>query len=116
MNHELQLITKNQFGELNYCNGCDCYSLVFSNFIFKFTVNEFETFQNYINDIPMSFWNNSEMMKNKKRRIPIHTKQKNLTLVFNGEEFTKLKALVNGVTKKDEFLSLLDIDYPLHLN
>jgi hypothetical protein len=52
-----------------------------------------------------------------KRKIPLPSAQKNLTMMFDKHEIVLLKLLLNQQTVKPmEMLGISDIDYTLFLN
>ena len=107
---------QNSFGSLKFCRECKYFTLTFSNFEFKFDRSKLKKFANYLNDVCEDYWLDNDTAENKKRPIPIHTSQQNLTLVFDRREFGALKQLVTTNYAETKFLSILDIDYPLILN
>lgn len=115
-NHTTTL-SKNCYGKLTYCSTCGTYQLNFNNIYLEFTVREIRSFKNFLNEIEIEYWDTKYDRTIVTRKIPIQTMQQNLSLVFNKQELSALKALVNQDTKKPfETLGVLDIDYIFFLN
>jgi len=107
--------TKN--GILTKCNSCNLYNLTFNNILFEFTKTEFESFKNYINNLEIEYWEDKYCKKNISRKIPIHTVQQNLLLIFSYNEINDLKSLIQESTSNNyKLISLKRIDYKINLN
>lgn len=114
-----QIITlsKNCDGQLSYCKICNIYQLVFNNIYIEFFEKEIESFKIFLESIEVKYWETKYDSMVIKRKIPINTLQKNLSLMFNRQELESLKRLISQNTKKPfNILSIVDIDYTCHLN
>ena len=87
-------IAQTKEGRLSLCKTCKLYNLTFNNILLEFTHNEFLTFQNYIKDIEMDYWEERYSENILTRKIPIQTIQQNLFLMFTRREIDCLKKLV----------------------
>lgn len=117
MCHQVKTIAKNCDGELSYCAHCKIYHLTFNNIYIEFTDKELVSFQKFIIDIEVEYWETKYDRMVMKRKIPIQTKQQNLSMMFNRQELQSLQELVTQQTKKPfNNLSVLEIDYTFFLN
>ncbi|PRP67638.1 DUF6686 family protein [Nonlabens agnitus] len=116
MSQTLKTLSQNKSGHLTYCKESKCYFLNFSVLSFTFSHSEFIKFKNYLNDVPVKYWSSCKENYHLKRKIPLHTRQQNLILMFNHREFMELKSLVNHEKPLKEQLTIMDIDSPLMLN
>ncbi len=111
----VEIKSQNAFGKLSFCKDCKCYRLAFSNVVLEYDREKLDKFSAYLDDVNVDYWLRNNKT-DKKRCIPLHTAQKDLVLHFDLKEFNALKDLVQGFSQKSTFLSILDIDCPLHLN
>ncbi|MBL4663007.1 MAG: hypothetical protein JKY22_05525 [Flavobacteriaceae bacterium] len=75
------------------------------------------SFQEFVKEIDVEYWETKYDGMVMKRKIPIQTIQKNLSMVFNRQELESLTNLIMQATKKPfNNLSVLDIDYIFFLN
>ncbi len=117
MCHTIKTLAKNGMGKLSCCDTCQVFFLQFNNLFIEFTDKELATFQEYLTNMDVEYWECKNQCKVMKRRIPITTLQKNLVLMFNQQEFAALKDLVfRNTTKPDHTLSISEIDHLFILN
>ncbi|MDC7996441.1 DUF6686 family protein [Gilvibacter sediminis] len=117
MCHSVKVLTKNVNGELAYCENCRKFQLTFNNLYMEFNDEELLNFETYLTNINVDYWDCQYENSTRKRIIPIHTMQKNLSLVFSKQEFDALQELVCLKNKEpQDSLTVLDIDYTLLLN
>lgn len=117
MCHRVKTISKNCDGQLSYCEDCNVYHLTFNNLYIEFTPHEMKSFQKYVREIEIEYWETKYERMVIKRKIPIQTMQQNLSMMFNRQELASLKDLIMQTTKKPfTKLSVLEIDYIFFLN
>jgi hypothetical protein len=117
MCHQVKTIAKNCNGQLSYCENCKVYHLTFNNIYIEFTKKELMSFQKFVKDIEVEYWETKYDRMVMKRKIPIQTMQQNLSMMFNRQELESLQELILQRTKKPfNNLSVLDIDYTFFLN
>lgn len=117
MCNQIETIAKNCHGKLCFCKGKNKYHLYFNNIYIELTKRELKSFQKFLSEIDVEYWESKYDCQVMKRKIPIPTFQQNLLLMFNKEEIVSLKNLVFLNTPKPfENLSPVDIDYLLFLN
>jgi len=111
------IIKRNKNGQLSFCRDCKRFNLTFNNILIELTPRELNAFQAMVKDIDVEYWESHFSKKHFKRNIPITTSLQNLILVFDLSEFLALKELVfNTAPKKNNLISLSEIDYDLTLN
>ncbi len=117
MCHQIKTLAKNCYGIISFCENCNVYHLNFTNIYIELNEEEMESFQSYISQIDLEYWENKYDAMPIKRKIVVSTMQQNLSLLFNRSELNAFKDLLFQNTKKaNDNLSVLDIDYTLILN
>lgn len=117
MCHQIETIAKNCNGQLSFCKGCKVYHLTFNNIYLELTKQEMLSFQKYVSEIDIEYWETKYDSMPIKRKIVINTLQSNLSILFNRSELDSFKDLLSENTKKvNDNLTVLDIDYTLFLN
>ncbi len=117
MCHNIKRLAKTKNGELSRCPGCKVFHLEFNNIYLEFNSKEFEKFKSYVNTIEITYWEDKYACVHFRRKIPIPTQQENLVLMFNRQEITELKLLLNPRENGQiPFLRISDIDYNLIIN
>lgn len=117
MCHRVKTIAKNCDGSLSFCESCNIYHLTFNNLYIEFTPKEMKSFQKFVSEIEIDYWETKYERSVMKRKIPINTLQRNLSMIFNKQEIQSLKNLILLNTKPPfSKLSALDIDYIYFLN
>ena len=110
-------LSKNEDGHLVYCKTCKVRYLYFKNLYLEFTDREFKAFQRYVSEIDVRFWQSCPKRVSLKRKIPIPTMQRNLTLIFNQQELKSLKDIVfEDTAKPNTPVGASEIDYIQILN
>ena len=104
-------------GFLTKCSSCKLYHLTYNNILFEFTLEEFESFKNYLKNIEVDYWEDKYAKNTIARKIPIHTVQQNLFLMFTKNEIESLKKLVLGTPINNyTIINTTEIDYHFNLN
>ena len=89
-----RIIINHPDGYLASCQ-CGIFSLSFKNIYLELTLNELNSFKEYIKSVNIDYWQcELSCHPQCKRKIPIPTSQINLMLVFTKEEFISLKDIV----------------------
>jgi hypothetical protein len=108
-------LTKNKNGFLVYCGKSAAYQLSYKNLNFNLTSEELEGLVRYLKNIDCDYWEREYENSIYEKKIPIPTLQSNLIILLERYEVFELLILLD-VKKPKEYLSLSDIDYPIHLN
>jgi hypothetical protein len=117
MCHRIRIVAKNKQGQLSYCSGCTVYKLTFNNLSLELYPDQLNKLKDYVNTIEIEYWEIKHERMVMKRKIPLPSAQKNLTMMFDKHEIVLLKLLLNQQTVKPmEMLGISDIDYTLFLN
>lgn len=117
MCYQIKTIAKNCNGQLSYCEHCKVYHLIFNNLYIEFAENELMSFQKFVKDIDVEYWEMKYDRIVMKRKIPIQTLQQNLLMMFNRQELESLRELIFPRMKNPfSNLSVEDIDYTFFLN
>lgn len=117
MCHKIKILSKTKNGEFTFCKNCKIFHLEYNNIYLEFTKKEFLKFKSYVNELEIAFWEDKYACTRLRRKIPIPTQQSNLVLMFNRQELTELKVLLNTEQVNTiRFLRLVDIDYTLIIN
>jgi hypothetical protein len=117
MCHQIKTIAKNCNGQLSYCKRCKVYHLAFNNIYLELTKKEMLSFQKYVSEIDIEYWETKYDSMPIKRKIVINTLQSGLSMIFNRSELDSLKDLLSKNTKSvNDTLTVSDIDYILFLN
>ena len=113
---KLNILGKNNFGELIYCSSNDIYHLVFKNFHFILNPKQMVSLKKHILELDIEYWEEKFYGTNVSRKIPIPTYQNNLILIFNKLEFIALRELFYKKSKTLRFISIDEIEYEFNLN
>jgi hypothetical protein len=115
MCRHFKYLTKNKNGFLVYCDKSKAYQLSYKNLNFNLTVEELESLVKYLKNIDCDYWEKEYENSIYQKKIPVPTLQTNFMILLERHEVYELINLLD-IDKKKEFLSFLDIDYPIHLN
>ena len=114
---DVNVVRKNFFGELCYCEFHNLFHLSFANILIELTHRELMAFHLVVKEIDIEYWSNLCINKKHKRKYPIKTSQQNLVLLFDLNELYALRELVLiGSSNCKESISPLDFGLPISLN
>lgn len=114
---DVNVVRKNFFGELCYCEFHNLFHLSFANILIELTHRELMAFHLVVKEIDIEYWSNLCINKKHKRKYPIKTSQQNLVLIFDLNELYALRELVLiGSSNCKESISPLDFGLPISLN
>ena len=108
-------LTKNKNGFLVYCMRSKSYQLSYKNLNFNLTDYELDGLVKYLKAIDCDYWEKEYQNSIYEKKIPIPTLQSNFMILLERQEVYELLNLLD-INKKTGFISLSDIDYPIHLN
>lgn len=116
----IQLLLQTKNGSISKCTKCEMYQLIYGQFTFEFTERELGNFSVFLTEIDISYWENRYDHRMIKRKIPIPTRQENLFIMLDREEFRELRRLLFYNEKEETNspfgLSVNDINYDIFLN
>jgi hypothetical protein len=115
MCNHFKYLTKNRNGFLVYCAKSKAYQLSYKNLNFNLTSEELDSLLMYLKNIDCDYWEKEYENSIYQKKIPIPTLQTNFMILLERDEVFELLVLLD-VAKPKEFLSITDIDYPIHLN
>lgn len=112
------IISQSRYGQLTKCEKCNSFNLTYNNILFEFTIEELESFKNFLKAVKLESCEKRYKIAYRKRNIPIETYQQNLYLIFSSKEIKDLIKLVSVANNSEnyEFLSFNKIDYKLQPN
>ena len=114
---DVNVVRKNFFGQLCYCEAHSIFHLSFANVLIELTHKELKAFHLVVKEIDIEYWNNLSINKNHKRKYPINTSQQNLVLMFDLNELYALRELVLiGSSNCKKYITPLDLGLPISLN
>tara|TARA_B100000795_G_C22558267_1_gene345268 strand:+ start:310 stop:663 length:354 start_codon:yes stop_codon:yes gene_type:complete len=117
MCHQIKTIAKNCNGQLSFCEECKIYHLTFNNIYLELRKQDMLSFQKYVSEIDVEYWETKYDSMPIKRKVVINTLHSGLSMLFNRSELDSFKDLLSENTKKvNDSLTVLDIDYTLFLN
>ncbi|MDY8135942.1 DUF6686 family protein [Aquimarina sp. 2201CG5-10] len=113
MCHQIKLLNQTKNGSILHCDSCKLYHLIFGHFHLEFSRSELKNFMLFLKNINVPYWEYRYQSKLIKRKIPIPTLQKNLSLVLNQKELDEIKNLLFGISnlKNINYVNSEDIDY-----
>jgi hypothetical protein len=115
MCRHFKYLTKNKNGFLVYCAKSKVYQLSYKNLNFNLTVPELVSLVKYLKNIDCGYWEKEYENSIYQKKIPVPTLQTNFMILLERKEVFELINLLD-IKKDKEFISFLDIDYPIHLN
>lgn len=115
MCNHFKYLTKNRNGFLVYCAKLKAYQLSYKNLNFNLTPEELDSLFKYLKNIDCDYWEKEYENSIYQKKIPIPTLQTNFMILLERYEVYELLVLLD-IAKSKEYLSMTDIDYPLHLN
>ncbi|PQB07855.1 hypothetical protein BST83_12355 [Polaribacter filamentus] len=113
---KLEPVSKNNYGEIYYCNDCDVHHVLFNNFHFILNKKQINALRKCIISIDITYWETQFKYTTIKRKIPIPTCQENLILIFNKHEFDAFKSLFSKQSNTSKVLTADEIEYNFILN
>lgn len=113
---KLDLLTKNKFGEIYYCDDCNLYHTLFNNFHYVLTKEQFSALKRCIAETDVTYWESQFKCTSIRRKIPLPTCLDNLVLIFDKIEFNAIKSLFCSQANSKRMLTVCDIQYNFILN
>lgn len=104
------ILKQTENGILVLLKGCGNYQLTYKNLNLNLTKFEINSFEKYLKNIDINYWEKEYENSIYERKIPIPTLQSNLMLLINRQELHELINLINYQTKKP-FLKHDEINY-----
>lgn len=90
--------------------------LLFKNINFNLTQIEFESLQNYIDNIDENYWLKEYRYSVFSKNIPIPVLQENLMIMLDTNDLLKLRELLNYKNSSLQLISFAEIDHTFMLN
>jgi hypothetical protein len=115
MCNHFKYLTKSRNGFLVYCTKLKNYQLSYKNLNFNLSPEELKSLFVYLKTIDCDYWEKEYENSIYQKKIPIPTLQTNLMILLERQEVFELIVLLD-VTISKEYLSISEIDYPIHLN
>jgi hypothetical protein len=115
MCNSFKYLTKNRNGFLIFCSKSGTYQLSYKNLNFNLTLEELNSLVGYLKSIDCNYWEKEYENSIYVKKIPIPTLQSNLIILLERYEVFELLILLE-IKKPKVYLSVSEIDYPIHLN
>ncbi len=92
----MKQINSTSNGQIFICPHKKIIHLEFGNMLLKFSIDEFESFKEYVNSIDSKFYLAKNQQSQNRRKLLLHAGSNNSFLAFNENEFIELKLLLSS--------------------
>lgn len=117
MDSNINLINKTKNGIVYKCKGCNTYHLQFNNLSFNFSDEEYFYFSTYVQQIDITYYENTICNSLQNRIIQLPIGHKSLKISLSVSELHELKALFkHNIRNNYKTLTLDKIHYSLYFN